>query len=82
MASIPLQLTPEQAHKVRRGALEIQLSEQQALSIRGAITAAGGAGAPEKLRPCPYCRRQFGARALRAHIPSCRRMVNNEIRTV
>lgn len=26
---------------------------------------------PKKLRPCPYCAEEFGARDLRVHIPRC-----------
>ena len=26
---------------------------------------------PKKMRPCPYCSKEFGARDLRAHIPRC-----------
>jgi hypothetical protein len=28
-------------------------------------------GRPRVLRPCPYCRKKFGARDLREHIPQC-----------
>ena len=26
---------------------------------------------PKKLRPCPHCSKEFGARELRAHLPKC-----------
>ena len=26
---------------------------------------------PKVLRPCPYCKKNFGARELRKHIPVC-----------
>jgi hypothetical protein len=26
---------------------------------------------PKVLRPCPYCKKQFGARDLRKHLPAC-----------
>ena len=29
------------------------------------------AGRPVVLRPCPYCLRSFGARAMRAHVTKC-----------
>src|ERR1051326_4576495 len=32
-----------------------------------------GGGRPRVLRPCPYCRKKFGARDLRGHIPKCDR---------
>jgi hypothetical protein len=28
---------------------------------------------PRKLRPCPHCDQNLGARELRAHVPECRR---------
>lgn len=26
---------------------------------------------PKKLRPCPYCSKEFGAREMRIHVPRC-----------
>ena len=30
-------------------------------------------GTPKVLRPCPLCGEQFGAKAIRRHVPLCRR---------
>lgn len=49
---IELPLTIEQTRAIRRGAESIELSEQQALSVRGAITAASGGGRPKDSDRC------------------------------
>ena len=69
---ISLTLTPSQARRIRSGALDVELSQDQALSVRGAITAAAGAGAPAKLAPCRHCGEMLGTVARRAHEPHCK----------
>ena len=52
------------------------LTRKQAETVRGLLHAAirderGGARKPKSLRPCPHCRRKFGARELVEHIAAC-----------
>lgn len=63
MPDIPLDLTPAQARAVVRGSRRIVLSEEQALSVRGKLTAAAGAGRKRSDAPrCP-CGAMTAARA-------------------
>ncbi len=37
------------------------------------------AGQPKKLRPCQFCKLQFGAREMRDHLPLCPKKVSKPV---
>ncbi len=63
-------LSPEIIEQALREA-----TDEQWASERGRRNAAArqinAGGRPKALKPCPYCKKEFGARDLAAHKPSC-----------